>query len=118
MNRQEILNRAVHGLRGQGWEQCNNVRGSCVFYDPETGRRCAWGHVDPEGTQDHVFGIASLLHKKIGVVALLNPDDVVFAIRIQGAHDLSEGPQDMERRCRELAAEHGLTFPEEVGPPP
>lgn len=113
MNRQDMLTRAVRGLRGQNWLQCNNAQGGCAFYDPTTGRRCAWGHVDPEGTQDHKYGIASLIHMKIGVVALLNPDDVVFAIRIQGAHDYSEGPQDMERGCRELAAEYGLTFPEE-----
>jgi len=120
LTKQEMFELAWNGLRAQGWKLSLDSDGSCRYKSPD-GYRCAWGHVDPEGT-DHPEaegkGVLGLAGDNIGIAAKLNPFDLSFASRLQAAHD-DAGPRsglaarpDMEANLRALAAEHGLEVPE------
>lgn len=118
MTRQEMFNRAWKGLKAQGWQQA--IEGpTCVYLTPD-GRRCAWGHVDPEGT---AYGrgspVSSLARNGIGLAAHLSPGDLSFAIQLQQTHD-GAAPGDsrsLERAMRDLARLFDLSIPDEVTEP-
>ena len=120
LTKQEMFDRAVRGLRGQGWQQAIKINchgdSNCVYYDEETGRRCAWGHVDPEGTR-YIgnVNVWSLYRGGVGLAKLLDEEGVSFASSLQDAHDaggLSLSPEDLEQRLRDLGTRYNLTWPE------
>jgi hypothetical protein len=121
ITRQEMLDRAVRGLRGQGWRQAMveteiGYKG-CKYMTPD-GRRCAWGHVDPEGTGrlgSEGITVRGLWEKRVGVAATLDPDGLSFATDLQQVHDnhgIELAPEELEAAFREFAALHKLSFPE------
>lgn len=108
MTNQEMFDKAVAGLASQGFAQCATGDGTCV-YDDGTGRRCAWGWVDP-ATKGH-DGIVRDLHLKgIGIAASLSEEQLTFASDLQGAHD-GIGTRGMIRRLRNLAETYSLIIP-------
>lgn len=112
MTRQEMLDRAVRGLRSQGWRPAM-AAGACRYLTPD-GLRCAWGHVDPEGTAGS--GTTPVRRLSVGVAATLESADLVFAERLQLCHDwpaLNRTAWSMEELFRKLAAEYNLIYPEE-----
>ncbi len=130
--RQEMFDRAVRGLRSQGWERCitPEVRspaagpqapgGNCVYerrLDDGRVMHCAWGWVDPEGTADprvkEDHNVKMLADDGIGLAAVLGEHDLWFAKQLQRCHDEPGGGEWMERRFRTLAEECNLTWPEE-----
>lgn len=108
---QEMFDRAYRGLAAQGFHQAATMIGSCVYYDPMTGRRCAWGHVDPVGTQNVGSVTLRALHQLgLGLARELNEREILFAQDLQAAHDLARGgPGDMRRRLADVASKYGLT---------
>lgn len=126
---QEMFNRAWNGLKGQNWQTCLFKSGDGCSYDGHNGMKCAWGWVDPEGTKDYlnpetgamkqVTGtVRSLRNDAIGLAALLNDEQIEFAVDLQIAHDRSVdiyGKYDdsMESRMRKVAKKYNLTIPGE-----
>ncbi len=119
MTKQEILDKAVRGLRSQNWQPAYE-NGSCM-YQTYSGLRCAWGHVGTTLTWENCKASNTRLFSDIC-------DDGDFANDLQLAHDYSADAhldptrrraekynyqyQDMENNFRKFAAFHGLTFPE------
>jgi hypothetical protein len=119
LTKQEMFTRAWNGLRAQGWKLSINPSGSCRYKSPD-GYRCAWGHVDPYGTdrpEAEGIGVRRLAREGIGIAAVLKGPELSFAGKLQAAHDDSASGNnpsrsDMEANLRALAAEHGLEVPE------
>jgi hypothetical protein len=118
-SRQEMFDRAVHGLASQGWVPCTNGSGNCLYFDPPSGRRCAWGWVDTglDGTIDTT--VRDLSRHGVGVAAVLVEEDLEFAVALQGIHDgLRWNTAGAHRRLRYdmrlFGESHGLTWPIDV----
>lgn len=117
ITRQEMFNRAVVGLRSQGWVQ-SNIDGpfsgsaqSCAYVKGDL--RCAWGWVDRSLTAANNGTVGSLAYAKIGVAAELIDDHLTFAGDLQQLHDLATSTANMEARFRSFGAYHQLTWPED-----
>ena len=110
---QEMFDRAWKGLSGQQWRKSFSG-GACVYYDPTTGRRCAWGHVDLSLDQHLTGGVTTLHRDGVGIAANLDSLTMPFAKELQMAHDKSMGPSEMEWAMRRIAAKHNLTIPEGI----
>ena len=115
LTKQEILDRAVDGLRNQNWEPAYSG-GNCQYLTT-SGHRCAWGHVDTSLTVESCAASYTPLFDTIC-------DDTEFADSLQAAHDSAADPQvraaarynfkygEMENNFRKFAAYHGLVFKE------
>lgn len=110
MTKQEMFDLAYRGLHSQGWRRCINSRGECVY--TEGCRHCAWGWVDNNIPPSALGGVNSLRDEAVGLAALLNDDEVNFAMELQTAHDIDKPYQSMRERFDALARRHGLTIPE------
>jgi hypothetical protein len=115
-SRQEMFDRAVRGVRSQGFQQCSNGA-SCRYRHMRadgTVMRCVWGWVDPEGTESDPCGTVFFLREnKVGLAATLSEEDAEWARGLQVAHDgASEKVGDMESRLRRFGTDHGLVWPE------
>lgn len=114
--RQEMFNRAWKGLKAQGFERALTDDDRCVYLTAD-GKRCAWGHVDPEGTtrEDVPNGasVYKLNHKGLGLAACLFNGDLEWADRLQRVHDAGNTPEAMRASLVEFADRHGLTIPED-----
>lgn len=112
---QEMFDRAVIGLRSQGFERCADVYGQCCYADGK-GRHCAWGWVDTELTNE-IGGIGTLSNFGKGLAKDLTHEEVAFVGALQCAHDGSSPllrETGMEPRLRALAEQYGLDYPESV----
>ena len=112
---QEMFDRAVIGLRSQGFERCADVYGQCCYADGK-GRHCAWGWVDTELTSE-IGGIGTLSNAGTGLAKDLTHEEVAFVSKLQCAHDGSSPllrETGMEPRLRALADQYGLDYPETV----
>lgn len=111
-SRQEMFNRAWNGLKAQNWEKAVDHNGNCVYEAPD-GKRCAWGHVDPEARG--VGSVYGLRYDYAGLAVRLSSEDLAFADKLQVAHDRADvdGNGTVERRMRNVALLYGLTIPEE-----
>lgn len=118
-SRQEMFNRAVIGIRSQGWERCMDD-GQCVYAN-DKGQHCAWGWVD-QSLSDVRGSVGTLRSMGVGLAALLSLEDVDWANRLQDVHDRAapslaafqrSGLLSMEGRFREFGKENGLIWPEE-----
>lgn len=108
--RQEMLDKAVTGLRKQGFQRSVKFAGSDVcVYDDGLGNKCAWGHVDPVLTRKDTGGVLTLTR---GLAPTLPLEDLKFARALQKAHDDGFEPDLMLENLRLLATEYNLTFPE------
>lgn len=115
LTKQDMFDRAVRGLRAQGWRRSFNPEVSRCSYKAPDGKRCAWGHVDP--SLDDVSGTVYDLRKlQIGLAAGLDDPALRFATLLQQCHDGAICPEYMEERFRQVAKEHALTWPEEEAP--
>ena len=110
LTKQEMFDRAVRGLRSQGYKA--STKGGICRYSNDDGCRCAWGWVDPSLTSAQLGTIHTLRKDKIGVAADLDSEGAMFAYQLQGAHDLADGPLDMENRLRAFGEKYLLTWPE------
>jgi hypothetical protein len=113
ISKQEMFNRAVVGLRSQGFERCQ-VNGDPVYGD-DKGCHCAWGWVDPVASSKPEYAryfINGLMADGVGLAAGLTLTEVTFATQLQRCHDDSRTPFMMERRLKQLGAREGLSWPE------
>lgn len=110
MTNQQMFDKAVRGLRAQGFQR--SMQGTRCCYHSSDGKKCAWGHVDPEGTPQLLDGIHALYKDKVGVAGQLMRDQVDFAVDLQEAHDEGLSSVLMEENLRALATQYNLTFPE------
>lgn len=127
MTLQEIFNRAWRGLEAQGWRRAMAAPTQpdeqlCTYYrrtpDGEV-LRCAWGHVDPEGTvaQDPHTGEvvaaetawSALAKRKLGIAVQRSQLD--FIGRLVWAHDEGYTPETMRKTMTDLATAYGLEVP-------
>lgn len=121
LTNQEMFDRAVKGLRAQGWEPARLQGEGCKYSLPtdDGGElRCAWGHVDPSLGPDIGGTVMTLRRLKIGLAAELDDDGETFAWTLQVAHDgvaahMLAPKVHMEKKFRELGVNAGLTWPEE-----
>ncbi len=112
ISKQEMFNRAVRGLRSQGFERCQ-VNGESVYGD-DKGCHCAWGWVDPKASEKPEYAryfINGLMADGIGLAASLDLNGVTFATHLQWCHDDSKTPATMERRLKQLGDREGLVWP-------
>jgi hypothetical protein len=123
LTNQEMLDRAVRGLRSQKFER-SMTSGKCSYMGPD-GRHCAWGWVDPStwslpeytsATRDGEVTSSStmfdLRRAKHGLAARLSDNQYNFAVQLQDAHDGGTNPRAMVDRLRDLSEKFGLTYPE------
>lgn len=139
LTKQEMFDRAWKGLKAQGWAKAYDVERGVCTYLTEDGKRCAWGHVDPDGTKEQVGTVADLNLNRVGLAAYLYPEDVApngFACQLQRCHDrpalneaegrrgraiylgptgsvIHESNTSIERAFRALAEAWGLTIPDD-----
>lgn len=112
-----MFEKAARGLAGQGWRTASEPHhtGTTCRYLTEDGRRCAWGHVDPEhlGLDITEGTVRSLASRKIGIATSLSSADLDFAARMQRAHDFAaQHNKDLRARFVQFATDNGLTWPE------
>lgn len=117
MTNQEMLDKAVRGLRSQSWQRCVDQSEGCV-YDDGNGRHCAWGWVDPASWKYNVkddgdgVQVQELREMGVGVAACITAEQLEFAKELQSRHDNSSTPERMMDAFRQLAHAYGLVFPE------
>lgn len=118
ITKQEMFNRAVRGLRSQGFERCMSNPGPDLdpepVYNDGNGRHCAWGWVDrsigPEA-KNNAFFVEDLALEGVGIAKSLTTDLLAFGRNLQWCHDDSPTPAVMERRLRRLGEREGLKWP-------
>lgn len=119
MTNQEMFDKAVRGLRSQGFTQCTllneNGMNRCMYAD-NNGKHCAWGWVDeatwhPDVNKPAVI-FSDLRRLGVGLAARLPEAQHSFARDLQSAHDGNNKSHGMEAALRELAVRYHLTFPE------
>lgn len=127
MNRQDLFDRAVAGIRKQGGLALTDNGLGCLYLTKD-GRRCAIGHLLPEGhpalSPKVGMGVTNLfrnypdLNTYFGVAS----DDIQFLIELQRVHDKAGFATDytsnpatdhlprFETAARALAEHYGLTY--------
>lgn len=114
LTKQEMFNRAYIGLASQGFKQCIDALGSCL-YDDGLGHHCAWGWVDTSLGPLQRGGVDGLCSARIGVAQSLRGSDIDFARELQHCHDCSRYPASMKSRLLVLANKWWLTVPTLLG---
>lgn len=115
LTEQIMFNRAWNGLKSQGWQKSREGHIS-VYYNHD-GLRCAWGWVDPEGTEKvnrnlACLPVSTLRNFRIGLAATLTPDQLEFAKDLQKAHDNAFNSGELKRNMRRLASDYRLEVPD------
>lgn len=112
MTRQETFDKAVRGVIEQGRP---SVSGGTCMYRGANGRKCAAGHLIPDGKYEPEMDSGSLDARPCVRELLASAGhDVKFVRELQGVHDLSTGTSDAEflvrfrERAAKLAARYGL----------
>lgn len=126
-SRQVMFNKAVRGLRSQGFRKCvllpedpdptdpnPNIwmQDLQCLYDDGDGSHCAWGWIDKSLTKDEFSDLSGLRSKSIGLACLLDTEDYLWARQLQSIHDFAASPEGMEEDLRDFAKKHHLKFPE------
>lgn len=113
LTRQEMFDRAVRGLRSQGYRQCRSDVGGCAYTSEDGTEHCAWGWVDTSLERHTNIYVSRLAEENVGVARQLQSDaDIAWARALQECHDLASTPERMENKLRDFAACYSLTWPE------
>lgn len=115
MTKQEMFDKSCIGLKSQDFQRCISNNG-CVYSDGN-GHHCAWGWVDPEGTEGFDGDVQKLQSASLGLAATLSDEDVNrgephesgFAVALQQAHDRGCTAHEMVSNLRALAARFELS---------
>jgi hypothetical protein len=105
--KQDFFNRAVAGLASQGFERAISD-GNCA-YRGENGRKCAIGHLMPDGLYEPRF--ENKRAEPFGAVGI-GSVDFQWACELQRTHDLGTDPEHMREHLRYFAVDHELEIPE------
>lgn len=125
MTKQEIFNKVWHALTAQGSAARSTTRRltpSSPFaceYLTEDGRKCAVGHLLPDGhpAQSSSMAVMELIREHPDLIELLVPSDgtALFLDSLQRAHDHTPNANfvaGFQARMRDVARMYGLTVPE------
>lgn len=117
MSLQEIYDRAVAGLAGQGFEPSVSKNGHLCRYRGEDGRKCAAGHVIDDDEYIQEMEGTNIM----GLVSSNNPADserMALLNSLQNAHDVPAGggyedvPREIKRRLASVGQRWALVIPE------
>jgi len=116
MNNQEAFDRALRGIRAQGYRQ--SLTGTGCAYRGENGLKCAIGHCidDDELARrmdiGHATSITALLNsaKHLNLNTLFKDCDERLLLRLQHAHDRIRSPTPFEDEMSLIAAHHNLSY--------
>lgn len=116
MNRQEIFEKAVNGIFAQG--QLAIKPGSCMYYDYDTGCKCAIGHLvsdeDAKTLEDNWAGsgINSIYNTPVieKYFKYISNDDIYFLSRLQDAHDEAYSELNIESARMESFKKNVIAF--------
>lgn len=119
MDKQEIFNIVVRGLRSQGWRRSTNEKyidcgngSGCVYRSPE-GLKCAFGHLISNKDYDSKMeGMSAMV-----LISNYNKFEkylpyINFISDLQKQHDRHSSPEEMEEVFKLLAKNNNLTWPE------
>ena len=119
-NKQELFNQVYTALVAQGKPAFSQEDARCMYLDKKTGRKCAIGHLIPDGhpAQEHNFAVRSLYYEHPELFE--NGTDIPFLVRLQEAHDNSaldpvsapEWLSHFKKHMYLLANQYKLTVPE------
>lgn len=117
MTRQEIFNKAYRGLKNQGFKQSVNSKGNCLYWNKETGLKCAIGHCIPENLYDYELESSSLGDFPLYGINLYDDrnaieDDDIFINDLISCHDDNILPEKMENSLLSFASKYNLRIPE------
>jgi hypothetical protein len=122
---QQMFDRAYIGLKSQNFDKSMDVPGRapwCLYSSKDkygTPMHCAWGWVDTqmaENPSNEGAQVASLRARRIGIAATLNEHELVFAVKLQAAHDGTNShyaSQEMPERLEKLRLEYSLNKTED-----
>lgn len=113
MTRQEMFDKAVRGLRSQGFWRCVTPEGGCAYTSDCGTKHCAFGWIDTSLTRQETRFVSGLIRDGVGVAGKLDAADYEFVGDLQQAHDDSFTPKTMQERLRRVAARYNLTYPED-----
>lgn len=112
LTKQEMFNRAVVGLRSQGFERCVNAYSEPLYCD-SSGKHCAVGWIDTDLRADQsTWFVDDLAIETKGVLSHMTIDELEFARQLQWCHDEATTPAIMERRLKRLGERLKLTWPQ------
>ena len=112
MNRQEIFNKVARALKKQGSQAYEN---GCVYLTQD-GRRCAVGHLIPDGhpglqVEGSLNGLLDIYPDLREILEIEDEeDDLAFLSSLQEAHDDSSGTflEEWVPRMRGIAERYDL----------
>lgn len=116
LSNQEAFERAITGVLAQNAYSYHPATG-CVYYDADTGNRCAIGHCLTEETAqawqfEHKLGFMIFADEDLVAEAGLNPEELEFYDALQILHDSrSDEPfnrEDFIARSRKFATDRNL----------
>lgn len=122
MNKQEIFDKVLSHMRTQ--KVRSGVDGACVYYNPDTGNKCAIGALIPTELYDPIFddldaNFFTGVHKnehvqeallKVGIE--LNHDMIKFLCSLQIVHDSMKDTwgDTEEEEMRYIASKNTLVY--------
>lgn len=121
MNKQQVFDSALFGIRGQDYKPSRSGGGSCAYFGKD-GLRCSIGHSLPaEWEEDFLTssinseGVRSLMQDKPEAARLFEDIPCAFLFALQNAHDNCLGKSgllgdEFERFMSELASREGLAY--------
>lgn len=109
MTEQELFNKSVAGLAGQGWQRAIGESGTCLYLT-EDGMRCAVGHV-LNLSDDELKRLNCGSWGRVVDDGLATPDHKDFLIELQRCHDLSSDSTKVISSLLRLARRYALTIP-------
>lgn len=109
MNRQEIFDKAVAGLRSQGFEKSMD-HGTCS-YRADDGKKCAIGWLIKDENYDSTIEGRGANSSEVIEMTRLDPvdeKDELFLAELQQMHDYSKSPENMRERLHMFAGWYNL----------
>lgn len=124
---QDAFNRAVAGLKAQGWKRSGEARGpyvpteddemsfQCKYRGPD-GTKCAVGHLIPDHLYEETIenmSVMLMFEERPEIAEHIGAHSYgqeLFLSKLQAAHDcyVSEDPAQMREMLRKVAEEFGL----------
>lgn len=119
LTKQEMMDRAVRGLASQGFKKCLSPLGKYAYKAVVDGKEmhCAWGWVDPTLDESLMCVVYTLKDRGIGLAKDLDEEGLVFARKLQKAHDYSEAGEGIVKALTALCKEYNLICPKELQVP-
>jgi hypothetical protein len=118
MSLQDIYNKALFGIRGQGYRPSSTGNGGCKYHIPQSGLRCAVGHCIPDDVAGR-WDDAEAGDTDIASISLKFPEDYAqffseyqlpFLQALQCVHDTTRQAYSFESAMEKLAETYSLVY--------